>query len=342
MPQLSIIVPVYNVEKFIHRCIGSILAQTFSDFELILVDDGSPDRCGDICEEYAAKDSRIRVIHKPNGCLSSARNAGLEIAGGKYILFCDSDDYVAPNWCDQFLQKVSPSEDNYIFGGINTVKVSETGETVISPAPLVKTHWEISDYLALQSHGILGFAWNVLYYASVLQTNHLRFSETVIVEDLPFNLAYLRHMKSLTHTEDAGYYYIQDCRETLSRKYYPEAFRKWQEKYRVTQDFIDEVLPTNVQAENRRIAAGKYLYLFLQSLNNTFDPRNPKTLPEKLRYNIRVVQSPEFQHCLQHADAANEDPRVIRLLKKKKYLTVFSLQKASQLKRYVLERSKSL
>lgn len=96
MPTLSIIVPVYKVEPYLHRCVDSILAQTFTDFELILVDDGSPDNCGAICDEYAAKDSRILVIHKENGGLSDARNAGLDIAKGEYIGFVDSDDYISP------------------------------------------------------------------------------------------------------------------------------------------------------------------------------------------------------------------------------------------------------
>lgn len=94
MPKISIIVPVYNTEEYIHRCIDSILAQTFVDFELILVDDGSPDRCGEICDEYALIDSRIKVIHKKNGGLSDARNFGLEVAEGDYIGFVDSDDWI--------------------------------------------------------------------------------------------------------------------------------------------------------------------------------------------------------------------------------------------------------
>lgn len=92
--KLSIVVPVYKVEPFLDKCIASILTQTFSDFELILVDDGSPDRCGEMCENWARKDSRIRVIHKENGGLSDARNAGIEIAKGEYIGFVDSDDYI--------------------------------------------------------------------------------------------------------------------------------------------------------------------------------------------------------------------------------------------------------
>lgn len=93
-PLLSIIVPVYNVEKYIERCIKSILNQSFTNFELILVDDGSPDNCGKICDEYKNKDKRIKVIHKKNGGLSDARNAGIEIAKGEYIAFVDSDDFI--------------------------------------------------------------------------------------------------------------------------------------------------------------------------------------------------------------------------------------------------------
>lgn len=96
MPELSIIVPVYKVEKYLPRCIDSILAQTFGDFELILIDDGSPDGCGRICDEYAQKDKRIVVIHQKNMGVSAARNAGLDIARGRYIGFVDSDDWIEP------------------------------------------------------------------------------------------------------------------------------------------------------------------------------------------------------------------------------------------------------
>lgn len=94
MPRLSIIVPVYKVEKYIHKCVDSILNQTFKDFELILVDDGSPDNCPQICDNYAKQDKRVRVIHQPNKGLVEARNAGLEMASGEYICFVDSDDFI--------------------------------------------------------------------------------------------------------------------------------------------------------------------------------------------------------------------------------------------------------
>lgn len=101
---ISVIVPVYNVEKYLNECVDSILAQTYTDFELILVDDGSPDNCGAICDEYAASDSRIRVIHQKNGGLSAARNTGLDIAKGEYVTFVDSDDLVCKTYLECLLQ----------------------------------------------------------------------------------------------------------------------------------------------------------------------------------------------------------------------------------------------
>ena len=96
MPIFSIIVPVYNTEQFLDKCVSSILAQTYNDFELILVDDGSPDNCSQICDKYAQSDSRIKVIHKKNSGVSSARNLGISVARGTYIWFVDSDDYIEP------------------------------------------------------------------------------------------------------------------------------------------------------------------------------------------------------------------------------------------------------
>ena len=94
---LSVIIPVYNVEKYLRKCVDSVLAQDIADMEVILIDDGSPDNCGAICDEYAEKDARVKVIHKENEGVATARNVGLDIARGKYITFVDSDDYLLPN-----------------------------------------------------------------------------------------------------------------------------------------------------------------------------------------------------------------------------------------------------
>lgn len=99
-PLISVIVPCYNVEEYLPKCIESILNQTYRNLEILLVDDGSPDNCGRICDEYAAKDSRIRIIHKKNGGLSDARNAALDVMTGEYVTFIDSDDYVSDDYVE--------------------------------------------------------------------------------------------------------------------------------------------------------------------------------------------------------------------------------------------------
>lgn len=103
-PLISVIVPVYKVEEYLARCVDSILGQTYRNLEILLVDDGSPDRCGEICEEYAARDTRIRVIHKENGGLSSARNAAIDVAQGEYLGFVDSDDWIEPETYEALLE----------------------------------------------------------------------------------------------------------------------------------------------------------------------------------------------------------------------------------------------
>ena len=115
-PLLSVIVPVYKVEAYLRDCVDSILAQTYQNLEIILVDDGSPDNCGAICDEYAAKDSRIRVIHKPNGGLSDARNAGMSIATGEYLMFVDSDDLLTLNAAQTLMGLAAQEQADIVIG----------------------------------------------------------------------------------------------------------------------------------------------------------------------------------------------------------------------------------
>lgn len=110
MPTISVIVPVYKVEPYIRKCVDSILGQTFSDIQVILVDDGSPDQCGKICDEYAKQDNRVEVIHKENGGLSDARNAGIPYAKGEYIIFLDSDDYIENDMFEYMYTRIKDSE----------------------------------------------------------------------------------------------------------------------------------------------------------------------------------------------------------------------------------------
>lgn len=179
MPPFSIIVPIYMIEDYLPTCIDSILSQTFHDFELILVDDGSPDSCGKICDEYAEKDQRIRVIHKKNGGVSSARNCGIDAAKGTWIWFVDGDDYIEPHSLEQFYAAIAEeSADLYVF---NCKGIRERFLGVLEEF-LQKYYFTY----------ILGFGpWNKLYNAYLIRQFTLRFDEQETVgEDLLFNIKY--------------------------------------------------------------------------------------------------------------------------------------------------------
>lgn len=134
MPLVSVIVPVYNVEKYIHKCVDSILSQSFTDFELYLVDDGSLDNCGKICDEYAKKDSRIIVIHKANGGLSDARNVAIDVAKGDYLTFIDSDDYVSETHLESLYTALKDTDSDMAVANITSFSDEKIDEEFYKPA----------------------------------------------------------------------------------------------------------------------------------------------------------------------------------------------------------------
>ena len=187
MPRISVIVPVYKVERYLHRCVQSILAQTLADLEVILVDDGSPDGCGAICDEYAGKDGRVKVIHKENGGLSSARNAGLALAAGEYIGFVDSDDHIEPTMYEALLTALEGSGAdmaicNYAYvdaqGQVDErmQALSDLTDGVLSREEALKKL-----YTATPAYSFYVTAWNKLYKKSLF--DGLRFPEGRLHED---------------------------------------------------------------------------------------------------------------------------------------------------------------
>lgn len=201
-PKISIIVPVYNVEQYLRRCIDSILNQSFTDFELLLIDDGSKDGSGDICDEYAIKDSRIKVFHKENGGVSSARNRGVDEATGEFIMFLDSDDSIVEH-CFSFLFEKSKSLlDMTIF---SFTKVSSSDKEVVKKlTPAIATNHQdvLSIGLALKeslyTSEAFCFPWNKVYKRSIIKSNNIQFPLDISLrEDEIFNYRYLLFCHSL-------------------------------------------------------------------------------------------------------------------------------------------------
>ena len=217
MPPISVIVPIYNVEKYIHRCIDSILAQTFTDFELILVDDGSPDNCGTICDEYAAKDSRIHVIHKANEGVSVARNVALDIARGEFVAFCDSDDFWEPNLLETAVGAAKRENADCVLINYNTY--SDKGwlrSTSFLPGCY---NWDTEqgalDYLLqMPFFGKHGWElWDHIFRRDIIEAFHIRCCTACnnFAEDLGFVCRYMLHSKRLVCIPDVLYnYYLRE------------------------------------------------------------------------------------------------------------------------------------
>ena len=209
LPLISVIVPVYKVENYLDCCVQSIVNQTYSNLEILLIDDGSPDASGAMCDAWAEKDSRIRVIHQENAGGGAARNAGLDAARGERIAFVDSDDYIAPD-CYQYLHTlleegadiaecdfVETERNDAVFG-------TDAGEiSFYTPLEAMRCHIRDTAFRQL--------IWNKLYRRDLLVDHQIQFtSEVRWAEDLVFNMQYLEYANVLVSIPEAGYYYVQN------------------------------------------------------------------------------------------------------------------------------------
>lgn len=204
-PLVSVIVPVYNVEKYLDKCIESIVKQTYENLEIILVDDGSPDGCPQICDKWAVADERIKAVHKKNGGVSSARNAGLHIATGKYVGFVDGDDFIQKNMFEYLMTAIRSDRSQMSVCGYRL-----SGRTFCSDENQVLTkHEAVSVLFNIKDRpDFEGFVWNKLYVLDIIRKNKLDFSEDLsMCEDTLFNFNYLNHIESVSVISFCGYEY---------------------------------------------------------------------------------------------------------------------------------------
>ena len=215
--RFSVIVPVFKVEKYLPACVESILGQDYKDFELILVDDGSPDKCPQICDEYKLKDSRVKVIHKSNGGQSSARNAGLEPATGDYILFFDSDDFFINLNCLRKIEEKTVSKPDIIM--FKTASSNEDGKQITYPHmdfSFNQGKCSIEEMVAITVRGeeFQTSGWSKAVRRDLLNENGISFKEGLLGEDIDWYLDVIRHAKTYAIVDDYLYVYRQRAGST--------------------------------------------------------------------------------------------------------------------------------
>lgn len=204
VPVVSLIVPVYNVEKYLHKCLDSILSQTFTDFELLLINDGSKDNSGGICDEYAIKDSRVRVFHKENGGVSKARNLGIDKAHGKWIAFIDSDDWVDNTYFEHLLKY---EQVEFISMGYQMQNRSMKFNSYVPQEKIYSANNLVDFYQAHIATAIFRAPWCKLFLTEKIKFHQLNFLENMSFgEDTIFTINYLKNVNNIAVISSAEYY----------------------------------------------------------------------------------------------------------------------------------------
>lgn len=242
----SVIMPVYGVEKYLSTAIECVLAQSFMDFELILVDDCSPDNCPRICDEYAAKDPRVQVIHKPhNEGLGEARNTGLKAAVGRYIFFMDSDDFVSRELLKKAYTAAAGTAQLVVFGFINQYEnkegITTWAEAVAPPAMQITSSKGVGQaFVRLSRARVFQYAWNKIYRRDFLLSTGVTFERTQLIEDFLFNIAVFEKATDICSIPNTLYFYRHPTHETLATKYSPDFFALSKRKFLLEQAFLDK------------------------------------------------------------------------------------------------------
>lgn len=301
--KISVIMPVYNVEKYVGRAIESIQKQTLKDFEFLIVDDGTKDSSGEICDQYAEKDPRIHVIHKKNGGAPSARNAAIDIAKGKYLYFMDSDD-----WAEETML-----EDMYNLAEKNCAQLVVAGfyiDTFYSDTEYVSDKRNQPDYVyktqrefrenayKLFDRNLLYTPWNKLYLTQYIRGNNLRFPQT-FWDDFPFNLSVVRDVEKVVVTSNCYYHFIRARSESETAKYRSDMYQKREEEHDWMLNLYKHWNVGDVQS--MEMVQRRYIERIVGCIENLTNEGCQLSVGEKKREISRMIVSPRVREALRVA-----------------------------------------
>lgn len=299
---ISVIIPVYKTEEYLERCVASVLAQSYNNLEIILIDDGSPDRCGELCDLISERDSRIRVIHKENGGLSSARNVGLSVAKGDYFTLLDSDDCIHPEMLKLMAKQIQLSNSDMVATGLERF---QTDIPTIN-TDLIKTEFEILEkeefieHLYPENFGKISVtACGKLYRTAIF--GNLRYPEGVIHEDLRVYLEVLQRCKRISVSKQSLYYYYVNPNSIMMGKYL--TYDRFGE-FSVRETYIDFFAQKGFK-EQALLATNDYLTFFMRNY-----------FAVKLRYSERKeALIPHIKIFKKHIKMIMKNPFVCRMRK---------------------------
>ena len=334
MDLISIIVPIYKAEKSLSYCIDSIRSQSYTQFQAILVDDGSPDQCSEICDAYAGWDARIEVIHKANGGVSSARNAGIRSAKGRYITFCDSDDFLEPDYFECFIKAAERCPNlksiwcEYASVSLYaqpTARIESMDET-----PSVSMT-SLKSFMTLQEKILTNQPWNKLYRADIIQKNDLCFPESMSLgEDLLFNLRYLDAAGDdrVAIIRKPLYNYFCGNENSLDNKYradLPDIYN------RLNEELHDHLIKWGADSRQMVKFCNNRFYQYERIFENTM--RNPAVnRRERIREVNAMLRSREFHEVMEQR-TCQVHPLLLKAYRSGNYRNVLLVGEMSRMKR---------
>lgn len=302
LPKFSIIVPVYNTEKYLRRCLNSILIQSFIDYEIILVDDGSTDNSGIICDEYSKKYEKIKTFHKINEGLSSARNYGMRYALGNYFVFVDSDDWIEKNYLEIINNFANNSFDLICFG----YYIDYSGEKyslnrVVKEKEYCKS--ELADAISsLECDGMFNSVCNKCYKSCLLKDKDIQFVLNLEPgEDLIFNCSFFQNIESCVCVKEQLYHYMRQGELTLTKRFDSELYDKIQLFYKARFDLYSSLC---MDLEEKNFYLSKYYFEYVLScIYNVYGSRESNNKQSVLR---KVIDDSKLSNSVNYLLNSNK------------------------------------
>lgn len=321
LPLVSIIMPIYGVERYLNRAIDSVLDQTFSYWELIIVNDGSLDKSREIAYSYVLRDCRIKLYDKPNGGLSDARNFGLQFARGKYIHFFDSDDWIEPFTYESLISKIQDETIDILIFGYYIDSEDNNGKLVsqIRKQSIDLIYPFIDRNLFVEKlEDFLNFAWNKLYRTDFIKSNSLSFQKGLsVIEDIEFQSRVFPLVKKIQFVSDVTYHYMNRNRQTLSKKYNSDLLFLYEKRLHLYRDMmlclgVDENIINRRLNELSFIDFSYCVLLIFFSYPDLFDKQRNKELR-------KVLDNSFYKHQIKYYHAKG----IKDFIKKKLFETHF-------------------
>ncbi|ONI37917.1 hypothetical protein AN639_06750 [Candidatus Epulonipiscium fishelsonii] len=342
MVKISIIVPIYNAQKYLDRSISNIMYQSFKEIEIILVDDGSNDNSLDICKKYAKEDNRIRIISQKNSGAGQARNAGIKLASpaSEYYMFFDADDFMETQMVETMYNAITSG--NYDLVICNSNEISANTIAVQSTTKLTDKVYSTkqacrNDYIELMKLNCANTLWNKIYKASIIKEHNIKFPSLPRGQDAVFNCDYFNYVNSMKTISDVLYNYVLNDLESRSKKFTPDNFNISLKRIKHWESVFKK---WNIWDKNAKVFLANYL--LLDTVSNLFYSQSPEwnwSLKKQLAYINKLINHKEVKQAVEIANPKNIFNKInLRVIKTNYTLLIYCFTKACIILRKYLNK----